>query len=275
MAKYWRVAEAAEALGRARLRDVGDWIEVHYPGDPISDLRANLEHLTVNSPSRPHYDAARQDWRTDSGHARDRLFKIVEPGPPKRTFYLPFNPAEHGHVDLRKGSDGKWHVVKLDLDPQAQADIQGQAEAFTNQPPIDGDHDARVRLMRAVHMRRGQPLFRSRLMDAYDNRCAITGCSAIEVLEAAHILPYRGDHTNRIDNGLLLRADLHTLFDCLLLWILPDNTVDLAPSLLTTEYASLTGKSLTLPNASEHRPNPQHLAAHAARCIAHAQSRNA
>lgn len=137
MAKYWRVAEAIEALGRARLREVGEWIEVHYPGDPISDLRANLEHLTVNSPSRPHYDAARQDWRTDKGHPRDRLFKIVQAGSPKRTFYVPYNPAEHGHVDSRRGADGRWHVVRLDLDLQAQADIQGQAEAFAPQNPID------------------------------------------------------------------------------------------------------------------------------------------
>ncbi|MRI40962.1 HNH endonuclease [Stenotrophomonas sp. Betaine-02u-21] len=122
--------------------------------------------------------------------------------------------------------------------------------------------------MRAVAQRRGQPLFRAKLLDAYGGRCAVTGCSALEVLEAAHVLPYKGAHTNRVDNGLLLRADLHTLFDCHLLWITPEHTVALAPSLLITDYAVLQNKALVLPAASVHHPNPAHLAHHAARCQA-------
>ncbi|QRD62796.1 HNH endonuclease (plasmid) [Xanthomonas citri pv. citri] len=122
--------------------------------------------------------------------------------------------------------------------------------------------------MRAVSERQGQWLFRAKLLDAYDKRCAISGCTAIEVLEAAHILPYRGEHTNRLDNGLLLRADIHTLFDYQLLWITPEHTVALAPSLLATDYAALQGKSLRLPSAAASRPNPGHLAEHAQRCQA-------
>ncbi len=60
-----------------------------------------------------------------------------------------------------------------------------------------------------------------------------------EVLEAALVLPYRREHTHRVDNGLLLRADFHTLFDCQLLWIILEHTVALAPSLLATDYAEL------------------------------------
>ena len=122
--------------------------------------------------------------------------------------------------------------------------------------------------MRAVAQRRGQPLFRARLLDAYNSRCAISGCTAVEVLEAAHVLPYKGDHTHRVDNGLLLRADLHTLFDCQLLWITPEHTVSLAPALLATDYAALQGQPLTLPTASADRPNPAHLAEHEKRCEA-------
>ncbi|TFZ44743.1 HNH endonuclease [Stenotrophomonas maltophilia] len=120
--------------------------------------------------------------------------------------------------------------------------------------------------MRAVAQRRGQPLFRAKLLDAYGARCAITGCSAVEVLEAAHVLPHKGDHTNRLDNGLLLRADLHTLFDCGLLWVSPENTVAVAPSLLATDYAAFQRKHLDLPASAPHRPNPAHLAEHAKAC---------
>ncbi|KLC43507.1 HNH endonuclease [Xanthomonas perforans] len=120
--------------------------------------------------------------------------------------------------------------------------------------------------MRAVAQRRGQSFFRNQLLDAYGGRCAITGCSAKEVLEAAHILPYRGDHTDRVDNGLLLRADLHTLFDCLLLWITPENKVALAPSLLATDYLTLRGQTVRQPESRKNRPNPDHLSEHARRC---------
>ncbi len=267
-AKYWRVAEAVEAMGGGTLAEVGEWLETHYPSDPIADLRANLEHLTVNSPSRPHYNYGRSDWRTDQGHPHDRLFKVVDVGPPRRTRYVPFNPAVHGHLDLQKADDGKWVVVPLAQDDQTRAEAQGQSDAFEHAPPIDNEHDARVWAMRAIAQRRGQPLFRARLLDAYDRQCAITGCSALEVLEAAHVLPYKGDHTNRVDNGLLLRADLHTLFDCQLLWITADNTVALAPALLATDYASLQGQPLRLPTSSSDHPNPAHLAAHAAACVA-------
>ena len=267
-AKYWRVADAILALGSATLAEVEAWDTARHPSDPLGNVRADLEHLTVNAPSRIHYDYGRTNWRSDSRHPRDRLFKLVDPGPPKRTRYVLFNPSVHGHVDLRKDSAGKWEVVPLTLDDQARAEAEGEAAAFTAEPPLDSDHDARVWAMRAVAQRRGQPLFRARLLDAYGSRCAITGCSAVEVLEAAHVLPYRGEHTHRVDNGLLLRADLHTLFDCQLLWITPDHKVSLAPALLATEYAALNGQALSLPTPPSDRPNPAHLAEHAQRCQA-------
>jgi len=267
-ARYWRVADAISALGGATLSEVEAWDTARHPEEPLGNARADLEHLTVNAPSRVHYDYGRTNWRSDSGHPRDRLFKLVDPGPPKRTRYVPFTPAVHGHVDLRKNADGKWVVVPLASDDQARAQADGEAAAFMAAPPLDSEHDARVWAMRTVAQRRGQPLFRARMLDAYGSRCAISGCTAVEVLEAAHLLPYRGEHTNRVDNGLLLRADLHTLFDCHLIWITPEHTVAVAPSLLATDYAALHGQILNLPTSPADRPNPAHLAEHAQRCQA-------
>ena len=50
-------------------------------------------------------------------------------------------------------------------------------------------------------------------MDAYGGRCAITGYDVEEALQAAHIVPYLGPQSNTVNNGLLLRADVHNLFD--------------------------------------------------------------
>lgn len=95
--------------------------------------------------------------------------------------------------------------------------LQVPSEAFDASNLVD----ARRREMRAMAVRRGQPAFRRRDLDAYGGICAVSGFGTSVVLEAAHIIPYRGDHTNQVCNGILLRADLHTLFDLGLLRIEP------------------------------------------------------
>ena len=78
------------------------------------------------------------------------------------------------------------------------------------------------KLISQRHNRRGQAKFRRDLLKAYKGRCAITACNISEALEAAHVVPYCLTGDNDISNGILLRADLHTLFDCNLIRINPD-----------------------------------------------------
>lgn len=59
----------------------------------------------------------------------------------------------------------------------------------------------------------GQGAFRIRVTDAYQRRCAVTGERTLPVLQAAHIKPYSEGGTHDLSNGLLLRSDIHTLFD--------------------------------------------------------------
>lgn len=269
--KYWHVAEAVEALGKpSTTRDIQAWLAKHYPNEDHSDVSYNLAHLTVNDANRRHYDGHRKNWRTDAGHPRDRLYRE---GKFRGVTYQPYRPSFHGHWDLQRNAEGVWQAVPLAVDEFTQAEDKAQDEAFEHAPALNSESDAREWAMRAVAMRRGQSLFRARLLDAYGSRCAITGSSAVEVLEAAHVLPFRGEHTDRVDNGLLLRADLHTLFDCQLLWITPEHTVALAPSLMATDYAGLHGKPLLLPASPTNRPHPVHLAEHARLCrLRHTQT---
>nr|WP_274514863.1 HNH endonuclease [Xanthomonas campestris] len=262
--KYWHVAEAVQALAKpSSTAEIREWLEGRYPGEDHSDLGANLSFLTVNDTNRRYYDKTRKDWRSNSNHPRDLLFRR---GKSRGVTYEPFRASIHGHWTLQPNDGGVWEAVQLAATAQSTAEAEGQDAAFAHLPPLDSDHDARVWAMRAVAQRRGQSFFRNQLLDAYSSRCAITGCSAKEVLEAAHILPYRGDHTDRVDNGLLLRADLHTLFDCLLLWITPENKVALASSLLTTDYLLLKGQTVRQPESKKNHPNPHHLREHARRC---------
>lgn len=124
--------------------------------------------------------------------------------------------------------------------------------------------DARHHVMRAIAARRGQQAFRNTLLRIYGKRCAITGCNVIDVLEAAHLTPYYGDHTNHVQNGLLLRADLHTLLDCHLLAIDPQTrTIVLSEKARRDpQYRPLHGRPLRPPSPRDKAPSLEALKQH-------------
>jgi predicted restriction endonuclease len=98
---------------------------------------------------------------------------------------------------------------------------------------------------------------------AYKGVCAVTASDFPATLEAAHIRPYIGPDSNHVQNGLLLRSDIHALFDLGLLAI--DTTsmsCVLDHSLIESFYASLKGQKLRLPAQLEDRPSAAALEAH-------------
>jgi len=145
------------------------------------------------------------------------------------------------------------------LDPVEQViaaveeEVQREADAET--PPAD-DYDARIRVIKQAVARRGQPKFRSKLMKAYSGRCAVTGYEAEAALEAAHLRPYRGPESNTVSNGLLLRADIHTLLDLGLVAFNPQTRKVVVSLLLAgTRYESLSGRLLAEPSQESQRPS--------------------
>jgi HNH endonuclease len=147
---------------------------------------------------------------------------------------------------------------------------EAQAEELPEQEFDPSDIiDAREKAARQISMRRGQPAFRRKLLKIYGGACAVTGCRAVQVLEACHIIPYLGPDTNHPCNGLLLRADLHTLFDLGLITIdAASMTVRIAPELHDTEYGVLEGRNLRLPENVRFRPNAAAVEQHAAKAAA-------
>ena len=103
--------------------------------------------------------------------------------------------------------------------------------------------DARTYAVRRTAVREGQVGFRQSLINTYGLRCCVTGTEQSEVLQAAHIQPYKGAHTNELANGLLLRGDIHQLFDAHLLSIHPDRlTVEVSGRVVDGYYRSLHGQ---------------------------------
>jgi len=116
--------------------------------------------------------------------------------------------------------------------------------------------DGKNRIIAEIVRRLGQKSFRRKLVSAYGTKCAITQCTTRWVLEAAHIMPYRGLKTNVVSNGLLLRADVHTLFDLGLISVDPRMLVTKVSNILGgSEYEELDGRELSLPSKSVHHPS--------------------
>ncbi len=124
-------------------------------------------------------------------------------------------------------------------------------------PSVSRDNLAQL----AVRIRRGQNTFRNKLLKIYEQRCAISGCEITEVLEASHITPYseHGDYSP--ENGIILRSDLHVLFDIGLLKINPSYmTVALSERLRACdEYKELDGRKIFEPKNEKYRLNPTYL----------------
>src|ERR1051326_7837385 len=118
-----------------------------------------------------------------------------------------------------------------------------------------------------VRQRLGQGSFRVLVTDTYERRCAVTQEKALPALEAAHIQPVTEEGKHRIENGLLLRSDIHRLFDSGYVTITPDYKFRASRKLKDEfdngeEYFRLNNKEIWLPAQSDCRPKREFLEFH-------------
>ncbi|MEU6572520.1 HNH endonuclease [Streptomyces sp. NPDC046805] len=108
--------------------------------------------------------------------------------------------------------------------------------------------------MATIRVRKGQPAFRKHLLEVFGEVCAFTGPAPIQVLEAAHLYSYAANGKHHKGGGLLLRRDLHRLFDLGLIAVNPKTkALHLADSLMKyPDYAKLHGVPLTVSVAADH-----------------------
>ncbi|MBU2979709.1 HNH endonuclease [Alteromonas sp. C1M14] len=98
------------------------------------------------------------------------------------------------------------------------------------------------RVLREIKSRRGQPAFRKDLLTAFNSQCCVTGCKVEAILEAAHIISHSEEINYSVHNGLLLRADIHTLFDLDLIALDHFGRVHIHSKLRGTEYEAFDEK---------------------------------
>jgi hypothetical protein len=120
---------------------------------------------------------------------------------------------------------------------------------------IDPHIDSRVRRLMNTVVRPKQAKFRSELVSAYAATCCLSSEAVIETLQAAHIRPHLGAAQDCVQNGLLLRADLHILFDNHLIGIDSNLRIVVSPRLSGTIYEAFSGARLRLPSERSMHPN--------------------
>jgi putative restriction endonuclease len=118
-----------------------------------------------------------------------------------------------------------------------------------------------------IQSRLGQGGFRVLVTDIYERRCAVTQERTLPALEAAHIRPYGegGEHEAR--NGLLLRRDIHSLFDAGYVTVTPDLTFEVSRRIREEfdngrHYYAMHGQKIREPKQADWAPDPRALAWH-------------
>lgn len=165
--------------------------------------------------------------------------------------------------DLRE-DDGRaiWEEVRLRLESE-RSDAARVAEPRPHQLEIEGGYGEEVGRPRRI----GQGTFRAVITDVYERQCAVTREKALPTLDAAHIRPFSEQPEHYVRNGLLLRSDVHRLFDVGYVTVTPDYHVEVSDHIRGDfndgeNYLKLHGSEVWVPRDEERRPDPETLEWH-------------
>lgn len=229
----------------------------------------NISHRKTMSPA----------WRCKSnGHEFDT--------PDRETIPITTYEARYGSTFRERGPEltpevlakavirpsDQMSIKEIDLaviEPSLGEDADELLERFASNlepPDIDEPDDEdtnssliqrREQVLRQISLRRGQRKFREKLIKRYGAVCQVSGCDLLEIIEAAHIDPYSESEDNGVGNGLLLRSDIHTLFDLGYLGIEPGTLkIKLHPAIAGSEYDQIDGAGLLVNDTKGPAPGP-------------------
>jgi putative restriction endonuclease len=133
--------------------------------------------------------------------------------------------------------------------------------------PLPQEGGPRYGAPRLIQPRLGQNTFRIAVIEAYNRGCAVTQEHSLPALEASHIRPYAQNGPHETRNGILLRADLHRLFDKGYLTVTPEHQLEVSSRLREDyhngrSYYPLQGTQLQIPVASSNWPGREFIEWH-------------
>ena len=154
-------------------------------------------------------------------------------------------------------------------DPEGLKLWNAVQERDVNQEETSGEEEDQARFAqpRLICPRLGQGAFRFQITDIYQRCCAVTGVQALPALEAAHIRPYSDGGLHEPKNGLLLRRDIHSLFDAGYMTVTTDYRFKVSRLIREefddcSDYYAFDGIEIFLPEEENIRPEPDFLLWH-------------
>jgi putative restriction endonuclease len=169
-------------------------------------------------------------------------------------------PTDWGKQNLRyKGYDLlTGEGLRVWAECRERAETSSEVSSLVERDPVAAERYGTPVLVRP---RLGQGAFRVIVTDAYDRCCAVTGEHSLPVLEAAHIRPFGQDGPHDITNGLLLRSDLHRLFDTGYVTVTADLRMQVSARLRDDysngrSYYPFDGQAIRVPSTLAQRPDP-------------------
>ncbi len=192
-----------------------------------------------------------------------------------RVLTQPFFFPEHDWIPV----PSSWSPNIVSFKTYSTVDSEGLAlwEAVTErmrQPEHPGmaETQARYGEPALIRPRLGQGAFRVLVTDIYDRRCAVTRERTLPALEAAHIRPYSEGGAHEARNGLLLRRDIHSLFDSGYVTVTPGHRFEVSGRIKEEfengrDYYALHGRSISVPAPAEQQPDPRVLSWHNEHCF--------
>ena len=152
-------------------------------------------------------------------------------------------------------------------DPEGLALWEAAAERMAACAADPAEATARFGTPRLMRPRLGQGAFRTLITNLYDRRCAVTGERTLPALDAAHIRPFAAGGAHAASNGLLLRRDIHSLFDAGYVTVTPTGRFEVSGCIREDysngrQYYALQGQSLRMPADRTALPDPAALRWH-------------
>lgn len=157
-------------------------------------------------------------------------------------------------------------------DPEGRALWDAVQDRVSNfQPGLSESPRARYGEPVLIRPRLGQGAFRILVTDAYGRKCAVTGERTLPALDAAHIRPYAEGGEHSLSNGLLLRRDIHGLYDAGYVTVTPQLRFEVSNRIHEDfdngkYYYSLRGQQIGVPVRSDYKPSPDELRWHNENC---------
>ena len=170
------------------------------------------------------------------------------------------NIVQGKSYDLTHGEGQRVWLECLERAGAMRERATTRGDELRDAPPLPGGYGQPM----ILRPRLGQRSFRVAVLDAYGRRCSVTNERTLPALEAAHIRDYHDVQAHTLSNGILLRADIHKLFDSGYVTVTPELRFEVSRRIKEEfengrDYYRLHGSEIRLPENPLHRPDAEAL----------------